>query len=118
MIGWFQYEVFPGGITNQQRAIFRGFMIARYLQQQLRSHGVIATLTPRLHRQSPTPMATFFLNGNNRLEDFRPFRHFFDPSSIYCPHDMGPIIDRPRMVLISSLRSRPNLFCVDLCHET
>jgi hypothetical protein len=107
MIGLYQYEAWPGGLTNQARAAVKGLAIARYVQSKLmyynRSNSidgsgvVIATLLPRLHRQSPTVRVK--LEGeNNGVKDFRPFRHFFDPSSVYCPHDMGPIIERPRLV--------------------
>jgi hypothetical protein len=97
LTGWFQAEAYPGGLTNQAVSTLKGLAIARYIQSKLYDNGVIATLLSRLHRQSPT--AKVKLQGaNNDLSDFRPFRHFFDASSIYCPVDMGPIIERPRMV--------------------
>jgi hypothetical protein len=108
-------------------------MIARVVQQRLINEAIVITLLPRVHRQSITrgdDMKTGTSHGyrfsyvhdmsqlssvvwqigyNNRANDFRPFRHFFDASSIYCPHHMGPIIERPRNVRVLAYMF---LFCV------
>jgi hypothetical protein len=63
-LSWWQFDVVLGGLTNQHWSALRGLMIARYAQQQLMNSSIIvATLVPRVHRQSITRGATLF-TGN------------------------------------------------------